>query len=65
MGSAEAIEMFEDIIITMREHDVPAPDRAPWRQRIEPDVTGGSRKSEGGSRYDLAGCLAETLRARW
>jgi len=29
MGSAEAIEMFEDIIITMREHDVPAPDRAP------------------------------------
>ena len=29
MGSAEAIEMFEDIIITLREHDVPAPDRAP------------------------------------
>jgi hypothetical protein len=29
MGSAEAIEMFEEIIIIMREHDVPAPDRAP------------------------------------
>ena len=26
MGSAEAAEMFEDIIATMREHDVPAPE---------------------------------------
>src|SRR5262249_31664747 len=32
----------------------PRPTAPPRRQRIEPDVTGGSRKSEGGSRYDLA-----------
>jgi hypothetical protein len=25
MGSAEAIKMFEDIIITLRESDIPAP----------------------------------------
>jgi hypothetical protein len=29
MGSAEAIEMFEDIIGTMHEHDIPAPERGP------------------------------------
>jgi len=28
-GSAEAIEMFEDIISTLREDDVPAPDPLP------------------------------------
>jgi hypothetical protein len=26
MGTAEAIEMFEDIIAALREHDVPAPE---------------------------------------
>jgi hypothetical protein len=29
MGSAEAIEMFEGIIIALREDDVPAPDPLP------------------------------------
>ena len=29
MGSAEAIEMFEDIITHLREDNVPAPDPAP------------------------------------
>ena len=29
MGSVEAIEMFEAAIMCMREHDAPAPDRAP------------------------------------
>jgi hypothetical protein len=32
MGSAEAIEMFEDIIAALREHDVPAPDPLPSSQ---------------------------------
>jgi hypothetical protein len=29
MGSAEAIELFESIIIDMREHNIPAPDPLP------------------------------------
>jgi hypothetical protein len=29
VGSAEAIEMFEDIIDELREHDTPAPERGP------------------------------------
>jgi hypothetical protein len=29
MGSAEAIEMFESIVISLREDDVPAPDPLP------------------------------------
>jgi hypothetical protein len=29
MGSAQASEMFEEISIAMREHDVPAPDPLP------------------------------------
>jgi hypothetical protein len=29
MGSAEAAEMFGDIIMHMREHDVPAPEYSP------------------------------------
>ena len=29
MGSAEAIEMFEAIIMRMSEHDAPAPDPMP------------------------------------
>jgi hypothetical protein len=29
LGSAKAIEMFEDIIMTMHENDVPAPDYGP------------------------------------
>jgi hypothetical protein len=32
MGSAEAIEMFEDIIAALREHDVPAPESLPSSQ---------------------------------
>jgi hypothetical protein len=29
MGSAEAIEMFEEIINVMRKHDIPAPEPSP------------------------------------
>jgi hypothetical protein len=29
LGSAKAIEMFEDIVISLRENDIPAPDPLP------------------------------------